>query len=34
MVTTAKNDSTASVHSTSPSRVAVARYPERITLLS
>jgi hypothetical protein len=34
MVTIAKNDSIASVHSTSPSRVAVARYLDRIRLLS
>jgi hypothetical protein len=34
MVIIAKNDSTASVHSTSRSRVAVARYLVRIRLLS
>jgi hypothetical protein len=34
MVTIAKNDSTASVHSTSTSRVTVARYLDRIRLLS
>jgi hypothetical protein len=34
MVIIAKNDSTASVHGTSPSRVAVARYLDRTRLLS
>ncbi len=33
MVTIVKNDSTASAPSTSPSRVAVARYLDRIRLL-
>jgi hypothetical protein len=34
MVTIAKNDSTTSVHRTSPSRVAVPGYLDRIGLLS
>ena len=34
MVTIAKNDSTASVHSTSPSRIAVTRDLHRIRLSS
>jgi hypothetical protein len=34
MVTIANNEGTASVHSTSTSRVAVARYLDRIRLLS